>query len=168
MPRLTNKDYLLRRKFLQSLWDFDETQDFYSLLTPNKQQSLHLYYATNQYDWSDKQAIDYRKRRSSSIAFSSGKAFNELYRIVVSAAIRVDLDCNYSDLKMFTKKIPQLNKKLRDLRMQKMAVKGKKKGIYKNQVTVLPLVRQEIDVKKLAMVLIMIAKGINKDNGPKC
>ncbi len=62
-------------------------QDFYSLLTPNRQQGLYLYYATNQYDWLDEQAIDYRKRRSNSIAFNSGKAFNELYRIVISAAI---------------------------------------------------------------------------------
>lgn len=33
MARLTNKDYLLRRKFLQRLWDFDETQKFYALVT---------------------------------------------------------------------------------------------------------------------------------------
>lgn len=105
MARLTNKEYLLRRKFLQRLWDFDETQKFYSLLTPNKQQSLHLYYATSNYDLSDEAAIDYRARRTKSDAFNSGKAFNELYRIVVVASMRVGLDCDYSDLKASTKKI---------------------------------------------------------------
>ena len=55
---------------------------------------------------SDEAAIAYRTDRDKSSAFSSGKTFNELYRIVVGAAIRVGLDCNYTDLKLFTKKIP--------------------------------------------------------------
>lgn len=158
MARFTNKDYLLRRKFLQRLWDFDETQKFYGLLTPNKQQSLHLYYATSNYDLSDEAAIAYRTDRDKSSAFSSGKAFNELYRIVVGAAIRVGLDCNYTDLKLFTKKIPQLNKKLRDYYLRKMLEQNEKKRKYKKEVRVLPLVRQEIDVDKLAQVMVMIAK----------
>lgn len=158
MARFTNKDYLLRRKFLQRLWDFDETQKFYGLLTPNKQQSLHLYYATSNYDLSDEAAIAYRTDRDKSSAFSSGKAFNELYRIVVGAAIRVGLDCNYTDLKLFTKKIPQLNKKLRDYYLRKMLEQNGKKRKYKKEVKVLPLVRQEIDVDKLAQVMVMIAK----------
>ncbi len=120
MARLTDKEYLLRRKFLQRLWDFDETQKFYALLTPNKQQSLHLYYVTSNYDLSDEAAIDYRSKRTKSDAFSSGKAFNELYRITVNAAMRVGLECDYSDLRIFAKKIPQLNKKLRDYYMQKL------------------------------------------------
>ena len=158
MARFTNKDYLLRRKFLQRLWDFDETQKFYGLLTPNKQQSLHLYYATSNYDLSDEAAIAYRTDRDKSSAFSSGKAFNELYRIVVGAAIRVGLDCNYTDLKLFTKKIPQLNKKLRDYYLRRMMEQNGKKRKYKKEVKVLPLVRQEIDVDKLAQVMVMIAK----------
>lgn len=164
MARLTNKEYLLRRKFLQRLWDFDETQKFYSLLMPNKQQSLHLYYATSNYDLSDEAAIDYRARRTKSDAFSSGKAFNELYRIIVGASMRVGLDCDYSDLKTFTKKIPQLNKKLRDYYKKKALEQSKKKGTYKDRPRVLPLVRQEIDVEKLAQALIMIAKDIAKKN----
>ena len=155
---MTNKEYLLPRKFLQRLWDFDETQKFYSLLTPNKQQSLHLYYVTSNYDLSDEAAIVYRANRDKSSAFSSGKAFNELYRIVVGAAIRVGLDCNYTDLKLFTKKIPQLNKKLRDYYLRKMLEQNGKKRKYKKEVKVLPLVRQEIDVDKLAQVMVMIAK----------
>ena len=158
MARFTNKDYLLRRKFLQRLWDFDEPQKFYGLLTPNKQQSLHLYYATSNYDLSDEAAIAYRTDRDKSSAFSSGKAFNELYRIVVGAAIRVGLDCNYTDLKLFTKKIPQLNKKLRDYYLRGMMEQNGKKRKYKKEVKVLPLVRQEIDVDKLAQVMVMIAK----------
>lgn len=98
MARLTNKEYLLRRKFLQRLWDFDETQKFYALLTPNKQQSLHLYYVTSNYHLSDEAAIDYRSKRTKSDAFSSGKAFNELYTITVNTAMRVNLDCDYADL----------------------------------------------------------------------
>lgn len=160
MARLTNKEYLLRREFLQRLWDFDEAQKFYSLLTPNKQQSLHLYYATSNYDLSDEAAIDYRTRRTKSDAFSSGKAFNELYRIVVGASMRVGLDCDYSDIKAFTKKIPQLNKKLRDFYKQKSLGQSKKRGTYKSQPRVMPLMRQEIDTEKLAMALVMIAKNM--------
>ena len=155
---MTNKEYLLPRKFLQRLWDFDETQKFYSLLTPNKQQSLHLYYVTSNYDLSDEAAIVYRANRDKSSAFSSGKAFNELYRIVVGTAIRVGLDCNYTDLKLFTKKIPQLNKKLRDYYSRKMMERAGKKRTCKNDVRVPPLMRQEIDVDKLAQVMVMIAK----------
>lgn len=160
MARLTNKEYLLRRKFLQRLWDFDETQKFYALLTPNKQQSLHLYYVTSNYDLSDEAAIDYRSKRTKGDAFSSGKAFNELYRIVVGALMRVGLECHYSDLKIFTKKIPQLNKKLRDYYLQKMREQNGKKRTYKNEARVLPLMRQEIDVEKLAQALVMIAKNM--------
>ena len=167
MARLTNKEYLLRRKFLQRLWDFDETQKFYSLLTPNKQQSLHLYYVTSNYDLSDEAAIDYRSKRTKSDAFSSGKAFNELYRIVVGAAMRVGLECDYSDLKIFTKKIPQLNKKLRDYYLRKTLEQAGKKRTYKNEARVLPLMRQEIDVEKLAKALVMIAKDMaTKEKSP--
>lgn len=160
MARLTNKEYLLRRKFLQRLWDFDETQKFYSLLTPNKQQSLHLYYVTSNYDLSDEAAIAYRANQDKSRAFSSGKAFNELYRIVAGAAIRVGLNFDYTDLKLFTKKIPQLNKKLRDYYSRKMMEQAGKKGTYKDDVRVLPLMRQEIDIDKLAQALVMIAKDM--------
>ena len=107
---------------------------------------------------SDEAAIAYRTDRDKSSAFSSGKTFNELYRIVVGAAIRVGLDCNYTDLKLFTKKIPQLNKKLRDYYLRKMLEQNGKKRKYKKEVKVLPLVRQEIDVDKLAQVMVMIAK----------
>lgn len=162
MARLTNKEYLLRRKFLQRLWDFDETQKFYALLTPNKQQSLHLYYVTSNYNLSDEAAIDYRSKRTKGDAFSSGKAFNELYRIVVGAAIRVGLEFDYSDLRILAKKIPQLNKKLRDYSLQKMREQDGKKRTYKGQVEVLPLVRQEIDVDKLAMAIAMLAKEMVK------
>ena len=160
MTRLTNKDYLLRRKFLQRLWDFDETQKFYSLLTPNKQQSLHLYYVTGNYDLSDEAAKDYRSKRTKGDAFSSGKAFNELYRIVIGVSMRVGLECDYSDLKIFTKKIPQLNKKLRDYYLQKILEQNGKKRKYKKEVGALPLVRQEIDVGKLAQVMVLIAKDM--------
>lgn len=168
MARLTNKEYLLRRKFLQRLWDFDETQKFYALLTPNKQQSLHLYYVTSNYHLSDEAAIDYRSKRTKSDAFSSGKAFNELYRIAAGAAIRVGLDCDYTDLKLFTKKIPQLNKKLRDYYLQKAREQNGKKRSYKGQPRVYPLMRQEIDIEKLAQALIMIAKDMaGKDESVK-
>lgn len=163
MARLTNKEYLLRRKFLQRLWDFDETQKFYSLLTPNKQQSLHLYYVTSNYDLSDEAAIAYRANRDKSSAFSSGKAFNELYRIAAGAAIRVGLECDYADLKLFTKKIPQLSKKLRDYYLQKTLEQASKKHAYKNEARVLPLMRREIDVEKLAKALVMITKDAAKN-----
>lgn len=163
MARLTNKEYLLRRKFLQRLWDFDETQKFYSLLTPNKQQSLHLYYVTSNYDLSDEAAIDYRSKRTKSDAFSSGKAFNELYRIAAGAAIRVGLECDYADLKLFTKIIPQLSKKLRDYYLQKTLEQADKQHAYKNEARVLPLMRREIDAEKLAKALVMITKDAAKN-----
>ena len=163
MARLTNKEYLLRRKFLQRLWDFDETQKFYALLTPNEQQSLHLYYVTSNYNLSDEAAIDYRSKRTKSDAFSSGKAFNELYRIVVGAAMRVGLECDYSDLRIFAKKIPQLNKELRDYSLQKMREQDGKKRSYKGQPRVYPLMRQEIDIDKLTKAFIMLAREMSKD-----
>ena len=142
----------------------DETQKFYSLLTPNKQQSLHLYYVTSNYDLSDEAALAYRANRDKSSAFSSGKAFNELYRIVAGAAIQVGLNFDYTDLKLFTKKIPQLNKKLRDYYSRKMMEQAGKKRTYKNDVRVLPLMRREIDIDKLAQALVMIAKDMRRNN----
>ena len=157
MARLTNKEYFLRRKFLQELWDHEETQQLYALLSVNKQQSLHSYYATAKYDWSDSELLEYRKGRDNGEAFSSGKAFNELYRLAAGAAIRLGIECNYIDLKVFTKKIPKLDKKLREFKLaeQRQKVKG-----YKTEHKVLPLVRQEIDVEKLAMAVMMIAEDM--------
>ena len=163
MARLTNKEYLLRRKFLQRLWSFDETQKLYSLLTPNKQQSIHLYYATSKLDWIDEQSLDYRKRRGNSEAFSSGKAFNELYRIVVGVTIKVGLDCDYFDLKELTKKIPQLDKKLRNFYLQKSKEQSKKPGKYKLEPRIRPLVKQEIDIEKLAQAMVMLAKDMTEN-----
>ena len=118
---------------------------------------------TSNYNLSDEAAIDYRSKRTKSDAFSSGKAFNELYRIAAGAAMRVGLDCDYTDLKLFTKKIPQLNKKLRDYSLQKTLEQAGKKRTYKNEARVLPLMRQEIDIEKLAQALVMIAKDMAKN-----
>ena len=82
MARLTNKDYLLRRKFLQALWEHEKGQNAFSYLDPNKQMILHSYYATVKHEWTDEQVLEYRKTRSNSEAFSAGKAFNELIRIL--------------------------------------------------------------------------------------
>ena len=82
--------------------------------------------------------------------------------------MRVGLECDYFDLRIFTKKIPQLNKKLRDYYFQKMREQNSKKRTYKNEARVLPLMRQEIDVEKLAQALIMIAKDMaGKDESAK-
>lgn len=119
-----------------------------------------MYYVTSNYDLSDEAAIAYRANRDKSSAFSSGKAFNELYRITIGAAMCVGFNSNYSDLKEFTKKIPQLDKKLRDYYLQKMLEQNGKKRKYKKEVRMLPLVRKEIDVDKLAQVMVMIAKDM--------
>lgn len=126
---------------------------------------MHLYYVTSNYDLSDEAAIAYRANRDKSSAFSSGKAFNELYGITIGAATCVGLNSNYSDLKEFTEKISQLDKKLRDYYLRKMLEKNEKKRKYKKEVKVLPLVRQEIGVDKLAQVMAMIAKymKVSKD-----
>lgn len=130
------------------------------LLTSNKQQSLHLYYVTSNHGSSDDAAIAYRANRDKSSAFSSRKAFNELYRITIGAATCVGFNSSYSDLKEFTKKIPQLGKKLRDYYLQKMLEQNGKKRKYKKEVRVLSLARQEVDVDKLAQVMVMIAKDM--------
>ncbi len=59
-----------------------------------------------------------------------------------------------------TKKIPQLNEKLRDYYLQKSLEQAGKRRTYKNEARVLPLMRQEIDVEKLAQALIMMAKDM--------
>ncbi len=122
MARLTNKEYLLRRKFLQALWEHEKGQNAFSYLDPNRQMILHSYYATAKHEWTDEQVLEYRKTRSNSEAFSAGKAFNELYRIVT--------------------------------------------GQTKVQRTtrVLPLVRPDVDIDKLARVFIMIAKDMTERN----
>ncbi len=82
MARLKNKDYILRRKFLLLLWEHEETQRILSFLEPNKQFVLNSYFATGKPGLSDEEALAYRKTRSNSEAFSAGKAFNDLCRII--------------------------------------------------------------------------------------
>ena len=124
MARLTNKEYLLRRKFLQALWEHEKGQNAFSYLDPNKQMILHSYYATAKNEWTDEQVLEYRKTRSNSEAFSAGKAFNELYRIVA--------------------------------------------GQTKVQRTtrVLPLVRPDVDMKRVARIIFELAKEITADGRP--
>ncbi|MCR5572550.1 MAG: hypothetical protein K6F57_02130 [Candidatus Saccharibacteria bacterium] len=62
MAKLTNKEYLARRKFLQKLWDNEKTQGAFCFLSPNKQQTLHHYFATNKYDWIDEQVLNIGKQ----------------------------------------------------------------------------------------------------------
>lgn len=88
---------------------------------------------TSNYDLSDEAAIAYRANRDKSSAFSSGKAFNELYGITIGAATCVGLNSNYSDLKEFTEKISQLDKKLRDYYLRKMLEKMKRKESIKKR-----------------------------------
>ncbi len=88
MARLKNKDYLLRRKFLLLLWEHEETQRILSFLEPNKQFVLNSYFATGKPGLSDDEALAYRKTRSNSEAFSAGKAFNELIRILDGTRVK--------------------------------------------------------------------------------
>lgn len=82
MARLTNKEYLARREFLQKLWDNEMTQGAFCFLSPNKQQTLHHYFATSKYDWTNEQVLEHRKAMSKNEAFSAGKAFNELCKVL--------------------------------------------------------------------------------------
>ncbi len=88
MARLKNKDYLLRRKFLLLLWEHEETQRILSFLEPNKQFVLNSYFATGKPGLSDEEALAYRKTRSNSEAFSAGKAFNELIKIIDGTKVK--------------------------------------------------------------------------------
>ena len=123
MARVTNKEYLARRSFLQKLWENEKTQGAFCYLSPNKQSVLHSYFATSKYDWTDEQALEYRKTRDNGEAFSAGKAFSELCKIL----------------------------------------SGEKKR--EAGVRVYPLMRQEIDIKKLCQALWMIAE---QDAKKKC
>ena len=163
MARLTNKEYLLRRSFLMELYDHEETQRLYSLLSPNKQQSIHLYYATAKRDWTDEQVIGYREGRDHGSALSSGKAFNELCWIVASTAKRLGMDCEPTDVKSLIKEVPKLDKRIRD---HLRASKAPRPRSYKTDHEVLPLMRQEIDMNKLTQALIMIARNIAKEKHP--
>ena len=53
----------------------------------------------------------------------------------------------------------------RDYYLQKTLVQAGKKRTYKNEARVLSLMRQEIDVEKLAKVLVMIAKDMTGKDG---
>lgn len=82
MARLTNKEYLMRRAFLQKIWNDEKAQRIFCFLSPNKQITLHSYFATSKYSWTDEQVLEYRKTRTNSEAFRAGKAFNELRKMI--------------------------------------------------------------------------------------
>jgi hypothetical protein len=70
------------------LWEHEETQRILSFLEPNKQFVLNSYFATGKPGLSDEEALAYRKTRSNSEAFSAGKAFNELIRIIDGTRVK--------------------------------------------------------------------------------
>lgn len=82
MPRLTNRQYLDRRAFLQMLWD--KRRQLFSYLSHRDQIYLHRYYSFLISD-SDADHLAHRKwisRKDPSLPQTSGRAYRKLQILV--------------------------------------------------------------------------------------
>jgi len=159
VPRLTNTEYLKRRKLIQALYEGEShVQVLLGHLTLEKQQILHYYYATAKDNLTEKELIEHRKWCDKNTALRLGKSFALLYNIIVCSMRRTGVQCDYTDTAAVTKKIPELSRRIKENEIRRM--KQRKIGYKNTKPVVVPVARAEIDVEKLGRAIWMLARQL--------
>lgn len=161
MPRLTNAEYLKRRLLVQAIYDDNsQVQALLGLLDIEKQQVLHYYYATGKRNLSDEELIAHRKWCDQSTTLKSGKAYAELYRIITRYMSILNVKYNPNDATSITKNIPALSKRIQK---SKTAHARLNEARHKSNVRIMPIMRSEVDIEKLASALIRLAENMSSN-----
>lgn len=85
MPRLTNSDYLARRRTLRFIWTWK--RELFAQVHPTAQQDLHLYFKPSEKGWSEHDLIEYRLwigKKYPSLPSAAGKYYASLIQAVTT------------------------------------------------------------------------------------
>jgi ribonucleotide reductase alpha subunit len=138
MPRLTNKDYVLRHHFLAHAWH--ELDGLFLHLLAEQQWALHLYYQT-QSTAPEYELVAIRRllhRQHPSLPQRAGKAYKQLAQAYELATLAADGD------------MAAFNQALRDI--AGMPANAQRHG--DRVISVQALVHPEVDTVKLARALV--------------
>jgi hypothetical protein len=137
VPRLTNKEYLAQRVFIQdALRGFS---DVFASLSYNDQLTLHTFYASNQ-DLTDDELIEHRTKitkQQPSLPQRAGKLFGQVF----TAAVRRE------------RRLSRPKKQPAKVRVP--AGKG--------HIRIYPLAKPEPDIEGLSQVLLDVARSMEAE-----
>lgn len=155
MPRLTNKEFLKRHHFLAHLWEGELLQGLFSALDPMAQWHLHQYYQTIN-PGPDEEILETRRTVNAgdtALPQQAGRAYSQLLQTYLRLGKYHGVVIDESDL---AASIPALEKIRRDMLKPTgyQAPASTKKGSHRVQALMSP----NIDMRKLAEVLILLAK----------
>jgi len=141
VPRLSNRDYVINRKFLQDAWE--HFPSVFTRLSYNEQIELHNFYQPSK-DWTDEEAINHRKlisQRQPSLPNRVGKHF---VRIDQHAKALQDYLANRTAQPVLVTATPSRAKGTRNIRVQGLA-------------------RPEPDLMRLAVALLEVARDMQAE-----
>lgn len=155
MPRPTNQEFLKRHHFLAHLWEGELLQGLFSALDPMAQWHLHQYYQTVN-SGTDEEILETRRTVNASdtaLPQQAGRAYSQLLQTYLRLGEYHGVVIDESDL---AASIPTLEKIRRDMLKPTghQASASTKTGSHRVQA----LMNPDIDMRKLAEVLISFAK----------
>lgn len=158
MPRLTNQDFFLRRRFLKSLWLEEEGHFLFSLLDVNAQMDLHEYYRIMK-TGSAAEIIDACRSsssRDSSLPNRAGKSFRQLQECYCHAG-GLDEDVSMQEL---IASVPHVTAVLAAERQRRLATAklANHRSVSKGSHRLSAIVRPDIDKEAFARILLELAQ----------
>jgi hypothetical protein len=159
MPRLTNKEYIKRHRFLRSLWLDLRGQQFYAELDMGQQQNLHAYYKPHK-EWTERELMAHRNKvdaKYPKLPQAAGRSFADIFGVTLRAMRSFNLAVNPDNLDSFIKIIPRLD----GLIMKRMAQMPEQPYRKNTGFRILPQLRPNPDVELLARAFIAVAERLN-------
>lgn len=157
MPRLTNVGFLKRHHFLVKLWESELLRSIFSTLDPMPQLHLHQYYQIINHG-SDKEILETRTTVNAgdgSLPQQAGRAYGELVRTFLRTAEYLGISADESDLAETT---PAMEKARLALLTPNPGKPKARTPMRRGTHRVQPLMQPEIDKRKLAKALLMLAE----------
>lgn len=158
MPRLTNQDFFLRRRFLKSLWLEEEGGFLFSALEVNAQMDLHEYYRIMKSGSATEiiEACRGASSRDTSLPNRAGKSFKLLQQHYCYAG-GFDEDASMEHL---IEAIPQVSAALageRQRRLRAAKLANHRSG-PNSSYRVSAIVKSDIDMQEFARILLELAQ----------
>lgn len=155
MPRLTNQEFLKRHHFLAQLREGELLQGLFSSLDPMAQWHLHQYYQTVNHG-TDEEILETRRTVNAgdtALPQQAGRAYSELLQIYLRLGEYYGVVVDETELAV---SIPALEEIRRDMLKPtgSPAPASTKRGSHRVQA----LMNPDIDMRRLAEVLILLAK----------
>ncbi len=170
MPRITPKEQYRRHEFLRMLLEDPSLHIFFGLLSINAQMEIHQFYKSS-LDMTESEFIDhvkYQNQIDPSLRHRAGKHYKFLEEafVIASRAYGADDKMIIEAVSNCASKIHSSHDKSNESKRMTAPSKTGDMAAKKRRssVSVIPIVRAEIDVEKLGRVLIKLAEKLNEQN----